>query len=155
MKGFFVIILTATIMGWLLGRARNSRARRHADEWLFPPVSGVLAVFCLVLAMGTIFVVWGIRSSKDNRGTGVMVGSLFIVFSAVAWPKAIHVSESGLRQRSWWGGWKLISWPHLSQTKEKNDGSVVLGSEDNKIVFTQFHVDREFFLEQVTRNRRG
>jgi hypothetical protein len=152
MKGFYVIVLTAAIMGWLAAQARTGKVRKLGNDWLFPPVRALQAIFCIVLLMGTGFVVWAYRGPRTDRTVGISIGLLFMVFSAVTWPKALHLSVSGVHQRSWWGGWKRMSWPQVSEAKEQPDGSVVLRGNNVNIIFTQYHAGREQFLEMTRDN---
>jgi hypothetical protein len=152
MKGFYVIVLTALIMGWLAAQSRTSSARKIADRWLFPPVRALKIIFCLAIAMGITFVTWGFYGNQNDRTTGIVIGSLIVTFCALAWPKVVYVSASGVQQRSWWGGWRSIAWREVSETKELSDGSVAVRSDKDKITFTPYHAGRELFLELINKS---
>jgi hypothetical protein len=152
MKGSLIIIITAGIMAWLAAHAKTARARKLGHTVLFPPVRALQAIFCAVFVMGAVFVVGGYLGPLSERTTVILIGLLFIVFSVVAWPKAVHISGSGLQQRSWWGGWRMLTWPQLSEIKEQRDGSIILRGSGVKIVFTQYHADRESFLSETRKN---
>jgi len=148
-KGLFVISITAAIMGWLAAQASRAKARRLGHNLLFPPVRAVYVIFFLVLAMATAFVFFGLRGPENDRTIVVSGGILFIIFPAVVWPKAVHVSASGPRQRSWWGGWKTLSWAQISEAKERRDGCIILRGNGVKIVFSPYHAGRQLFLEEI------
>jgi putative Ca2+/H+ antiporter (TMEM165/GDT1 family) len=154
-KGFYIIIITAAVMGWLASQARTAKARQHGDTVLFPPVRVLQAIFCAVFVMGAVFVVCGYLSPLSDRTIGIWIGLLFIAFSVLAWPKAVYVSKSGVKQRAWWGGWRTLAWPDLAEAKKQRDGSMVLRGNGVKIVFTQYHADRELFLKEIEKNASG
>lgn len=138
-------------MGWLASQARTAKARKHGHMVLFPPVRVLQAIFCAVLAMGATFVIGGYLGPLSDRTIVMLIGLLFIVFSALAWPKAVYVSKSGV-QRAWWGGWRTLAWPDLAEAKKQRDGSIVLRGNGVKIVFTQYHADQELFLSEIEKN---
>jgi hypothetical protein len=152
MKGFFVIIITSSIMSWVASQARTARARKLVNSWVFSPVWALQAIFLAVLAMAATFIYAGYFGPEADRAVVVAIGLLFIVFPVVAWPKAVHVSESGLRQRSWRGAWKTIAWPQVSEAKEQRDRTVVLRGNGVKIIFPEYNADRELFLKVIRRN---
>jgi hypothetical protein len=147
-KGFFILIITAAGMGWLANQARTAKAQKHGQTLLFPPVRVLQVIFCAVFVMGAVFVVCGYLGPLSERTIVIWIGLLFIVFSVLAWPKSVYVSKSGVQQRSWWGGWRTLAWPDLSEAKKQRDGSMVLHGNGVKIVFTQYHADRELFLKE-------
>jgi hypothetical protein len=149
MKGFFVILITATMSGLITAQARRSKARRLGKNALFSPVWTVQAVFIAALALGFGLVVLGYTGPQNDRMIVVSGGLLFSMFTGCAWPKAVEISESKLRQRSWYGRWKEISWVEVSSFKEKKSGSIVVYSRKTKICFAPHHADRELFLEQL------
>jgi hypothetical protein len=152
MKGFYVIVLTAAIMGWLAAQARTARVRKIGNGWLFPPVRALQAVFSAVLAMGVAFVFFGYRGPEADRTLLVLGGIGFVAFGAITWPKGVYLSDSRLRQRCWWGGWKTLTWSEVSDANEQRDGSIILRGGRTKIVFTQYHADRDLFLEVTRKN---
>jgi hypothetical protein len=155
MKGFLIIIITAGLMAWLAAEAKTARARKVGQTVLFPPVRVLHAIFCAVFVMGAVFVVCGYLGPLSDRTPVILTGLLFIVCSVLAWPKAVHVSGSGLQQRSCWGGWRTLAWPLLSEIKEQRDGSIILRGSGVKIVFTQYHADRESFLSEIKKHAHG
>lgn len=152
MKGFFVIIITLAIMGWLAAQARTARAQKVGQNWVFPLVRGLQVICFAVFSLGATFIVWGYLGPQSDRTTLVLGGLLIVAFSVVAWPKAVYVSASGIQQRSWWGGWKTLTWAQISEAKERPDGYMVLRGDGVKIIFTQYHADRELFLKEIRRN---
>ncbi|SRR5258708_4503486 len=152
MKGFFVIAATAAILGWLTFQARTAEPQNLCGRWVFPLVRALHFLFFAVLAMGIAFVFFGFRGPENSRTTLVLIGVLFTIFPVVAWPKAVYLSESGLRQRTWWGKWKTLNWSELSDAKERPDNSLVLRGERVRIVFSRYHAGRQIFLDELRRN---
>lgn len=150
MKGFFVIVITAIVMGWLAASARNTKARRVNDGWLFPPVRAILAIFAAFLLMSGFFIFFGYRAPRTgDHVVGMSVGLLFAVFGCVMWPKSIEVSQSMLRQRSWWGGWKVIRWEDITSAEERQDKCIVVRARHARILLSPYHAGRELFLDQL------
>jgi hypothetical protein len=152
MKGFFVILLTATVLGLIAAQAKRSKAHRMGNNLLFSPVWTVQAVYIAVLAIGFGLVVLGYSGPQKDRTIVIVGGLLFIIFSVCTWPKAVEVSESQVRQRCWYGRWKEISWADVTSFKEKKSGSIIVSGRKNKIAFAAYHADREVFLERLNRN---
>jgi hypothetical protein len=149
MKGFFVILLTSLFLSWITARARTAKARKVGQNWVFAPVGAVEAVFSLGVAMGAVFVFFGARGPQADRTLVVSGGILFILGSGLTWPKAIRLSESGLRQHTWYGGWKEILWPEVSSVYKKRDSSIVVRGKQGKIVFSSSHAGRELFTTEL------
>jgi hypothetical protein len=148
-KGFFVIFLTALIMRWMAAQSRAAKARRIGQDWIFPPTRALQMVSVLGLTMGGVFAIFGFLGPQSDRNLLVIGGLLILAFAGATWPKAVWLSDSGFRQRSWCCRWKRISWSKVSEVKEKGDGSVVIRGKETKIVLSQFHADRKLFLEKV------
>jgi len=149
MKGFFVLIVTSVIMGWLTARARGARARRNSNGWLYRPIGFLRAVFTTGFAMGLAFVLFGWRGPQSDRVMVMTVGFLFVAFVTLSWPKAVLVSSVDLRQRSWYLGWKVIPWDEVLSTEERRDQCIVVRSDHCKLVFSPYHVDRQHFVQQL------
>lgn len=155
MKGFFVIVITAFVMSWIATQARNAKAAKLPNGWIFPPVRSIQLVFFACNLMGAVFVVWGYLGPRQDRIVGICGGLFFVVFTAIAWPKAISSSEMGLRQQTWWHGWKIIEWEQVSSVEQKKDESIIVRSEHTKIIFSPYHADRNRFLQEVERRSSG
>jgi hypothetical protein len=152
MKGFFVILITATAIGWISAQARRKSALRLGEIWLFPPVWAMKMVYIAVLLLGFGLMVLGYSGPQNDRVLVTSGGLLFAILAALTWPKAVEVSESKLQQRSWCGMWKEIFWAEMSSYKQKKDGSIIVSSRRNRISFTPYHVDRKLFLEQIKKH---
>ena len=148
MKNFYVMIITAIVMGWLAGCARNRRAKKAQDGWVFYPILAVRSVYVIFLAMAIGFMVWVYLGPKSDRVL-MLLGLLFVAFGSITWPKAIWSSASGLRQRRWWGGWKIIRWEDVDSYKERQDQCIVIRTAHEKLVFSPYQAGRDLFLEQL------
>jgi hypothetical protein len=151
LKGFFLVYLTVLIMGWIASQARAAKARHVGQDWIFPPAKGLEMAYVLAIVIGASVIFLGFRGREGERAITGSMGLLIIAFSVITWPKAIRLSETGLRQRSWCNGWKSIDWSDVSDIREKQDGSVVIHGKQCNVVFSQFHADRDSFLEKVRR----
>jgi hypothetical protein len=150
-KGFFVVFLTLLIMGWVVAQARAAKAHQLGNDWIFPTIRVLQTICAIAISMGVWFMFFGLRTTATDRAISVTVGFSIIVFTAITWPKAIPLSESGLRQRSWRWGWKRIAWSEVSEVKENRDGSVVIRRKQTKIVLSQFHAGHKLFVGQLHR----
>src|SRR5690348_1327832 len=120
MKGFFVILITASVLGWITSQARNAKARKvHNDAWLFPPVAAYQGIYAAVAILGIGFVLGGLLGPPGDRNVVASGGLLFVIFVALTWPKTIELSQLRIRQRSWWGGWKTISRDEILSSVER------------------------------------
>jgi hypothetical protein len=149
MKGFFVVFITAFVLTWLASRARATKAHKVGNTWVFPPVGTVHVLYSLVLAIGTGLAFFSFRGPQEDKNLTISIGLSFVIFALITWPKAVEVSELGLRQRSWYGGCHTISWPEVSDIQETRDGSVVVRGLHSKIVLSPYHADRDLFLQDV------
>ena len=150
MKGFFVIIITGFALGWLTGQARRAKAARNAEgRLIFFPVPAAHIVFLAGLLMSFWLVFLGFSGPRDDRSIVISGGILLASFASLTWLKAIEVSDVGLRQRYWWGGWKEIPWTEVSSFEERRDRCLVVRGLHKKIVHSTFHADRNLFLEQL------
>ena len=149
MKGFFVVLLTSLFLSWITARARTAKARKVGQNWIFAPIGAVEAVFSMGVAMGAAFVFFGARGPQADQAVVVSIGILFVLGSGLTWPKAIYLSESGLRQRTWYGGWKEILWSEVSSVYKKRDSSIVVRGRQSKIVFSSSHAGRELFTNEL------
>jgi hypothetical protein len=152
MKGFFVVFVTVLTMTWLGTRATRASAHQLGNEWVFPAIRPVHWIFGAALALGVSFVFFGFRGPQADRLVTVVGGLLFVFFPITAWPKAIYASSNGLRERTWYGGWRTQAWSQVSEVNEKRDGSIVVRGTNGKIVFSPYHADRERFLSEISRH---
>jgi hypothetical protein len=151
MKGFLGLVITALVMSWIATQASNAKAAKLPNGWIFRPVLSIQLIFLSANLMGFLFVIAGYLGPPEDRAVVLCLGLLFLVFTAVAWPKAISSSEMGLRQQTWWFGWKIIDWEQVSSVEQKKDESIVVRSEHTKIVFLPYHADRKVFLQEIER----
>jgi hypothetical protein len=138
-------------MGWMAAQARSAKAYQIGQDWIFPPIRALQLVSVISVAMGAAFLFFGLRASGADRFIGISIGLSIISLSGITWPKAIRLSEYGLQQHSWYGGSKKIAWSEVSDVNERRDGSVVVRGKNARIVLSQFHSDRNLFLEKVHR----
>jgi len=150
MKGFFVVFLTVLTMTWLATRAKRASAQQLGNEWVFPVIRLVHWIFGAVLTLGVSLVFLGFRGPQAEQRVTVVGGLMFVLFPIIAWPKAIYASATGLRQRTWYGGWRVLAWSQVSEVNENHDRSTVVRSTTGKIVFSPYHADRERFLTEIS-----
>lgn len=150
MRGLLVIILTTAAMGWLAAQARHTKAQATADGYLFPVVRGVKVVYCAVLLMGIALALGGYFGSHGSETTVICIGLLFVVFALVTYPKAIYVSDEGIKQRSWRGQWKALYWSNMSEVIHGSDGAWRFQEKSGATIeFSQYHADCDLFIKQV------
>ncbi len=149
MKRFFAILLTTLLLTWFLGRARTAKPKKVSEGWSLHPVHGVLFFFWLGIIGGGFLVFLGLRGPAEDRNMVVLGGLGWAMFSILAWPKSVYVESTGLRQRSWHGGQKLIPWKLVAYVKEQRDRSIIVGTGSEKIVLSKFHAGREFLLHKL------
>src|SRR5260370_33211815 len=101
MKGFFVILIVAVFLTWLANEARLSQARLKAGELIFAPIRACQGIYLVVLVLSLAAAFFGVWGHLADRKYALVGGSIFTIFTALTWPKAVLCSESGLRQRSW------------------------------------------------------
>lgn len=152
MKGFFVVFLTVLILTWLATRATHEKAYAVDHVWIFPAVSALRWIYSAALAIGAGISFLGMRGPHSARTATVLGGLLFTSFALLTWPKAVYASQEGLRQRTWFGGWRNIGWSQISAIDEPRDRSVVVRSAAGNIVFSAYHADPERFLREISKH---
>jgi hypothetical protein len=148
LRGFWLIFLFTLFMSWAVAQARRSRGRRVGDSYLFPPIYAIPLILSAEICLGSTLV----YLSRGDREASVILGLLLVVGPICAWPKGIFFSDSMVRQHTWYGGWKAIPWADVVAVEEDRNGSVTICSDSAKIQFSQFHVDRDFFIKEVRRH---
>jgi hypothetical protein len=151
-KGGIVVFLTLIAAKWLTAEARKAKSRQVGQDEFFPPLRATELICSIAFAMGTAFIYFGARGPQPDRAEVVLIGLFFVIFSSVVWPKGIWFSELAVRQRAWYGGWKIIPWVDVLEVKERNDGSVIIRGAYVKIGLTKFHGGRDLFLQEVRRH---
>jgi hypothetical protein len=156
MNRFWVILGVSIVTSWLVSRARRARAHKVGGAWLFPPINAVKGVFFLGGLMGLGLAVLCIHAYKQEPEAlwGAIGCVIWVALCAGSFPKSVWLSESGIRQRTWYGRWKAIGWERISEIKLRTwDGSncLVIRGDRMKINFSSTHAGREFFMEEVGR----
>jgi hypothetical protein len=139
-------------MRLLTAEAQVSKGRRVGEYYIFSPVRALEGIYSIAAAMGASFLYFGMRASGQDKRVGIATGLVGLVFALTTWPKGIWTSESGVKQRSWFGRWKLICWPDVIKITEARDGSIVIRSSGTKIEFSKYHAGRELFLGEIRRH---
>lgn len=97
----FAMFAAASLGKWITSKGRRAKANRVRSGYLFSPVPAVEVLWTLCFGMAVAFVYYGFRSPSDH--TVVLIGLVFMVFTAVTWPENIWFLESAARQRFWYG----------------------------------------------------
>jgi hypothetical protein len=155
MRHFWVILWIMLITSWLVARARHTNAQKVGDDWLFRPIAAVKAVFIIAGMMGLALAVLSMHASRNQPQAlwGTLGCSIWVALCIGGYPKCIWLTQSGLRQRTWYGRWKELEWKNISAVKQRKwDGSnSVIVRGDETIVFQVTHAGRKLFLEEVER----
>jgi hypothetical protein len=151
--GPFAIAATIFALQYLTSEAQRAKGRRVNGDFLYPSVRGVEFIYSILLAVSAGLLFISIRGSQSDRAFGIPGSSFFILLALLAWPKAIWLSSSGLRQRAWYGGWKRLQWEDVSEVVENQDRSIIVRGKDTKITFSPFHAERESFIKEVHRHQ--
>jgi len=156
MNRIWVVIGISIVTSWLVSLGRSAKARKVGDDWLFPPITAVKTVFFLGGLMGLGLALLSLHASRQEPQAlwGVLGCSLWVALCVGAFPKSVWLSESGIRQRTWYGGWKAVDWKKISEVKLRTwDGanSLVIRGDHTKIIFSSTHAGQEVFLEEVER----
>jgi hypothetical protein len=149
MKGFYVILITAFLLGIFAAQGKNAKARRVNDLWIFPPIIGLKIVYIVVAILGVGLIILGYFGPQKDQSVVCSGGLMFAIFACVTWPKAIVLSESSIRQRSWRGCWKTIGWCDLLPFETKRDGSVIIRSRSCRIVHSPYHAGHDLFIAEI------
>jgi hypothetical protein len=149
MKGAIVIIVVSFMLAWLPFLARGAKPKRDGESWIFPAMAAVHFVYCGGMLLGLLLIVLALTGPSDDRNLIITGGLGFFLFSVLTWPKAIWVQPAGILQRSWYGGSKYLPWHVVSKVKSRRDRSIIVTDRSQLIVFTPFHVARDYFLEKL------
>lgn len=150
MRQFWIIFFISLITGWVTSQARSRKARRVDQSIIFGLAPLMAAVFVGCAVMGATFVGVALAGRAEQpRLMYVHGGFAFMSLSVLGWPKAVVVSPSGIRQRSWVGRWKMIPWSELKEVKRQYDGTLLLVGRHKQIYFTQYQVDRDDLLSEI------
>ncbi len=149
------VVIAATMYGlqYLASEARRSRGRRVGESYIYPSARGVELIYSALIAACTGFLFFSIRQPQGHRLGGILGSLTFMLMGIFAWPKAVWLSPSGLRQRAWYGGWKILPWEDVSNVIEEQDRSIVIRGKDTKIVFSPFYAERDAFIKEVHRHQ--
>lgn len=144
------------VSSWIAAQAGTAKARKIGDDWLFPPVIAVKAIFLVAAAMGLGLAILCVHASRREPQAlwGVFGCSLWVALCIGGYPKSVWLSEIGLSQRNWFGGWKVLKWEavaHVAQRTWDGSDSVVISGKGATIVFSSAHSGRELFLEELGR----
>jgi len=148
LKGFFVILVTAFVMSWMMSQARTLAAREKDGVWILNVVVGLRIVCLAVLALGLSLIVGGLRQ-RDDRILLIVLGTIFSGFTVITWPKNVEILPSGLQQRNWYGKRKFVSWRDITEVVEKRDGTVIVKGEGTRIELSPYHVGRDTLLDRL------
>jgi hypothetical protein len=149
-KRFWVIVITVAVSGWLAGSARLAKATHlESGRWVFHPVRGVIFLYYVALCISVTSLIYGFVGPQVDRSLVLLAGAAFMFLCVLSWPKAVFISESGLRQRSWMLSWRNIPWADLRSVEEKKGGAVVVRGSRCKIELSQYHGGRAEFVNQL------
>jgi 4-amino-4-deoxy-L-arabinose transferase-like glycosyltransferase len=152
-EGPIVISATMFALQYLASEARRAKGRRVGESYLYPSARGVELIYSVAIAAGTGFLFFSIRQPEGDRLIGVICSLILILIGILAWPKAVWLSPSGLRQRAWYGRWKILPWEDVTEVVDEQDRSVIVRGKRTKIVFSPFHAEREAFIKDVHRHQ--
>lgn len=152
MKNFVVVFAVALVLTWMLAQARKSGPTQLNDGWSFPLVKSVTLFYGLVMLLGVFLAVLGFTGPKADRNMVAIGGGAFVFFAIITWPKAVYSRETGVSQKSWYGGWKNIPWHTIAKVKQRRDGSIVVTDKHSIIVLSTYHAGREFFLQELAQH---
>src|SRR4051812_26945346 len=103
---------------------KGAKAR---SRMIFAPVPLVRVVYSVLLALMIALIALASRTgAKYDRTVGFAVGTFFALFAVVTWPKAVWLTDVGLRQRCWYGVWRSITWSAVTRVKQTRNGSVAV-----------------------------
>jgi hypothetical protein len=153
LKGFFVLVLIGIVMGNITSQASRTKVKKVSNGVRFPVVRFVLAIYQACLIMGVGFIFAGYHDPRE--GVVIVGGVLFVLLSILTWPKAVEISATGLRQRTWRGVWKTIDWRDIVNTEERKDRSIVVRTKICKITHSSCHADRSLFLQKLKEHHAG
>jgi len=137
----------------LVLQAKKSKPIRFENEWRLPPVLTWIVIQSLGLLLGLLGVVMSFRGPAKDFYAVLAMGLCFLLFALLAWPKTVYLGQSGVRQRSLFGGWKVISWNSISAVDERRDGTIVVRAAETKILHYPFHAGRAVLLEELIKHK--
>jgi hypothetical protein len=149
MKSLIVVFLTVLVLSYLASRALTVKAHPTGRGWIFSPINAVRIIYLALVSLALGLISLGIKGPQEDRRIVVIGGLLIFAFAIITWPKAIEMFELGVRQRSWYGKWKIILWSEIGDVQEKTDGSISIYGPSTKISLSKYHAGRDLFLEKM------
>lgn len=123
--------------------------RERQLRFAFPAVMWLRAAYLGSILMGFIITVGEYRE-RDPWGI-VVLPLIFVLLGFFAWPRAIEITESRIRQRRILFGFKQIRFSDVERVVRDpgRNEIIIFGRNKDAIVHTAMHVDRERFLQRL------
>jgi hypothetical protein len=146
-------ILTVLVFAFFfLAQVLEFSAQMHRErglKFLFPAAMWLRGLYLVSIVMGL-----GMMAGTYFEGDPwaiVVLPVCFVFLGFFAWPRAIGITESAIRQRRVLFGFKEIRLGEIESVvgDASSDEIVVFGKNGTRIVHSAMHVDGERFLERL------
>jgi hypothetical protein len=123
--------------------------RRLAQRMVFPAAMWLRGLYLTSIVMG-----FGLMAGTYSEGDPlwvVVTPVCFVFLGFFAWPRAIRITDSAIRQRRALFGFKEIQLDEIeSVAYDASSGeTIVFGKNGTRIVHTSMHVDGERFADKL------
>jgi hypothetical protein len=127
----------------------TEEARERQLRFIFPAVMWLRGIYLVSILMG-FTVMAGEYREGDPWGI-VVLPLVFVFLGFFAWPRAIELTESQIRQRRTLFGFKQIRFSDIESVvcDAGRNEIVIFGKNKDAIVHTTMHVDGERFLQRL------
>jgi hypothetical protein len=152
-----IIIASAMLMSLVVAfffvtgllESATRKARDRQQRFVFPAVMWLRGVYLGSILMGLV-VMAGTYREGDSWGI-VILPLVFVLLGFFAWPRAIEITESQIRQRRALFGFKQIRFSDIQSVvcDPGRNEIVIFGRNKDAIVHTKMHVDGEKFLRRI------
>jgi hypothetical protein len=146
-------ILTGCVFAFLLlAQVLESYAKEHrrlAQRMVFPAAMWLRGLYLTCILMGFGLMV-GTYSEGDPSWV-VVLPVCFVFLGYFAWPRAIEITESAVRQRRVLVGFKEIRLHEIESVAydAARGETIVFGKNGTRIVHSAMHVDGERFADKL------
>lgn len=137
---------------WLVTQLFESAAeevRERQMQFVFPGAMWVRGIYLTTIAMGIVIMV-GTYREGDPWGD-VAFPVVLVLLGYLAWPRAIEISDTEVRQRRILFGFKRIPLAEISSvvSDPTSNEAVVFGANGVRIVHTMMHVEHDRFVHRL------
>jgi lipid-A-disaccharide synthase-like uncharacterized protein len=146
-------ILTGIIFAFLffvqLLESSAKEHRRLAQRMVFPAAMWLSGLYLACIVLG--FVLMAGTYSEGDPLWVVVTPVCFVFLGFFAWPRAIEITESAIRQRRVLFGFKEIRLDEIESVAydAARGETIVFGKNGTRIVHTAMHVDGERFADKL------